>query len=152
MYIYVCINIYIYIYTLLSSFSWFSRYINVCIYIYMRIPIYIYIYMYIFVCVVASLHMAFMSHSLVGSRVSDSHISDSEQSTRPDFYNGSQKSRHNYICTTRWESEEEQGRVFQEPQLAADINLPADRLHGLRASWRTTRRRQSRLLGQCSDI
>ena len=71
-YIYVCINIYIY--TLLSSFNWFPRYINVCIDIYMRIPIYIYVY---FFCVVDSLHMAFMSHSLVGSRVAlpGSHIS-----------------------------------------------------------------------------
>lgn len=56
----------IYIYTLLSSFSWFFRYINVCIYIHVYTYIHIYVY---FVCVVDSLHMAFMSHSLVGSRV-----------------------------------------------------------------------------------
>jgi hypothetical protein len=40
-----------------------------CVYIYTCVYLYTYIYVY-FVCVVDSLHMAFMSHSLVGSRVS----------------------------------------------------------------------------------
>ena len=144
------IYIYIYIHPTVQLQLVFSVY--KCVYIYIHAYTYIQIYIYVFfVCVVDSLHMAFMSHSLVCSTVSDSHISDSEQSTRPDFYNGSQKDRHNYSCTNRWESEEEQGlTVFQPPKLAVDINLPADRLHGLTASWRTTRRRQSRLLGQCS--
>ena len=51
-----------------------SVYKCVCIYIHAYTYIYIYVY---FFCVVDSLHMAFMSHSLVGSRVAlpGSHIS-----------------------------------------------------------------------------
>ena len=75
------IYIYIYIHPTVQLQLVFSVY--KCVYIYIHAYTYIHIYMYIFVCVVDSLHMAFMSHSLVGSRVSDSHISDSEQRTRP---------------------------------------------------------------------